>query len=96
MDKSWKILVVVVDTKCRDSLVAELLELRRELRVSLRRHDLSWHSHIFDLLLVEERWMGHADAVDEVLALGAELEDGPTAVAEADGTDLLVLFLQCL
>lgn len=96
MNKTREVLVIVVNSQRRDRSVAELLELRREHLVSLRGKDLGRHAEGLDLALLRQRRVGGADAVDEVLALGAELEDGPAAVAEANGADLLEVFLQLL
>lgn len=67
--QSGEVLVIVLDPKCRNRLVAELLELRSQLRISFRCKYLRWNPNGLDFLLVEQGGVGHRNTVYKWVAL---------------------------
>lgn len=94
--KTREVLVIVLDAQLGDLSITVLLEFRREHLVRLGSEDLHRDADGADFLLCEQRRVGGADGVDVVVALCAELEDGPAAVAVAYGADFFVRLLDCL
>lgn len=87
--------VLPLHTSLWQCLERSLLELLRVHLVVLGREDLYRDLDGLDFRLLEQRGVGGGDGVDEG-GVSGELEAGPAAVAEANGSDLFVLRLERL
>lgn len=87
--------VLPLDASLWQSLQSVCLQLVGVGEVVLGSKNLNRHLDGVDLGLVEQRWVGGGDCVDERRVSG-ELEACPAAVAEAHSGDLAVLLLELL
>lgn len=87
--------VLPLHTSLRQGLQCSLLQLLSVHLVVLGGKDLDRDLDALDLRFLEQGGVGGRDGVDERGVRG-ELEAGPSAVAEANGGDLLVLRLEGL
>lgn len=79
VSQGGEVLVVVLEAQRRNDLVGVGLELLGVHLIVLGGEDLHGHRDGVDLLVGQQRRVGGGDAVDEVGALCAELEDCPSA-----------------
>jgi hypothetical protein len=87
--------VLPLNARLRQYLQRMLLQLLRIREIVLRAQDLHRYLDVLNLRLLEKRWVGGGNGVDQG-GVGGELEASPAAVAEADGGDFLVLRLEGL
>jgi hypothetical protein len=93
--ETWEVDVFPLYTRLGQCLQRVLLQLLRVGKIVLWGKNLYGHFDGVNLGLVEKRWVGGGDGIDE-RRVGGELEAGPTAVAEAHCGNLTVLLLELL
>lgn len=79
MRKTREVLVVVLDAEGWNLAVRVVFKFLCVLGVVLRGENLHGNGDGIDFFLCEDRGVGSADCVDEVVAFGSESENSPAA-----------------